>query len=199
MSNAAETTTVAIPTTTTNIPGFDISRIISEQDGKVITTDTNLLPANVLEQVNQISSAIKFDQTAISNYGVSCQSNISALSQNILSTVKTKDSGEIGEMLTGLIRNIQGIDTSNLTKKKTWLSNISDRMFNPLQTFITKQKSISANINNVSKDLDEKRVSLLESVKTLDKMYDNTVETFKNLQLYIYAGFNRLEIERNSC
>lgn len=177
---------------------FDIGRIVSEQDGKVITTDANLLPTNVLEQVNQISSAIKFDQTAISNYGVACQSNISALSQTILSTVKTKDSGEIGVMLTGLVRNIQGIDTSDLTKKKTWLSNISDKMFNPLQSFITKQKSISANINNVAKDLDAKRVTLLESVKTLDKMYDSTVESFKSLQLYIYAGFNRLEIERDT-
>ena len=183
----------------TKVASFDISSAVHEENGQMIVCSRNQLPSDIGGEVDKAMATITFDnQTAITNYGTDAQKNISALSSNILSTVKTKDTGEVGLLLTGLVKNIKDIDCKSLSgsSDRGFIGNLFAKITDPLQTFVTKQKSVSANIETVAKDLDKKRTELIASVQMLDKMYEQTVVYFKSLQVYLIAGFMKLRDER---
>ena len=185
----------------TKVASFDISSAIKEENGQMVVCDRNQLPADVSSEVDKAIATISFNnQTSITNYGTEAQKNISALSSSILAAVKTKDTGEVGGLLTGLVKNIKDIDCKSLSGKSTkgFLEKLFSKITDPLETFVVKQRSVSANIEVVAKDLDKKRLELLESVKLLDKMYMQTGMMFKNLQIYIIAGFMKLKEERDT-
>jgi uncharacterized protein YaaN involved in tellurite resistance len=184
----------------TKVASFDMSAAVREENGQMVVVDRNQLPADVGSDVDKAMATISFgNQAGISNYGTDAQKNISALSSNILASVKTKDTGDVGVMLTGLVKNIKDIDCRSLSgANKGFLHNLLHKIADPLQSFVVKQKSVSANIEVVAKDLEKKRVELLESVKLLDKMYEQTGILFKSLQIYLIAGFMKLREERES-
>ena len=127
----------------------------------------------------------------VMHYGSNAQKNISEFSGAALNTVRTKDMGEVGNMLTGLVVELKSMNFDQEDKKGI------KGLFRKATTQIDEMKAqydkAEVNVNKITEELEKHQVVLLKDVAMLDKMYELNQAYFKELSMYILAGKKRLE------
>ncbi len=136
-----------------------------------------------------------FDSTQVLQFGAAAQNKISSFSDSVLDDVKTKNAGEVGELLAKLVGEIKSFDGS-ITEPKG-LGKIFSSAKKELHTIIAKYSKIETNIDSIEKGLDKSKIQLLKDVSMFDEMYDKNLEYFKEISLYIIAGERKLDELRN--
>ena len=136
-----------------------------------------------------------FDSTQILQFGAAAQNKISSFSDSVLEDVKTKNAGEVGELLAKLVGEIKSFDGA--VGEKKGLSKIFSNAKKELDTLIAKYSKIEKNVDSIEKGLDKSKIQLLKDVSMFDEMYDKNLEFFKEISLYIIAGERKLEELRN--
>ena len=137
-----------------------------------------------------------FDSTQILQYGAAAQNKISEFSDSILEDVKTKNTGDVGDLLADLVGQIKSFDSS-IGGNKKGLSKIFSSLKKEIDTVIAKYSKIEKNIDTIEKGLDRSKIQLLKDISIFDEMYDKNLEYFKEISLYIIAGERKLEELRN--
>ena len=133
------------------------------------------------------------DSTAILQYGAAAQQKISAFSDSALESVKTKDFGELGDMIAGLVTQLKGITDDE--DEKVFFG-FFKKQKNKIATMKAKYDSAEASVNNIVESLEQHQIILMKDVAMLDKMYEMNLAYFKELTMYILAGKKKLEAER---
>ncbi len=133
------------------------------------------------------------DSTAILQYGAAAQQKISAFSDSALESVKTKDFGELGDMIAGLVTQLKGITDDEGEKG---FFGFFKKQKNKIATMKAKYDSAEASVNNIVESLEQHQIILMKDVAMLDKMYEMNLAYFKELTMYILAGKKKLEAER---
>ena len=133
------------------------------------------------------------DSSAILQYGAAAQQKISAFSDSALESVKTKDFGELGDMIAGLVTQLKGITADE--DEKGFLG-FFKKQKNKIATMKAKYDSAEASVNNIVESLEQHQIVLMKDVAMLDKMYAMNLAYFKELTMYILAGKKKLEAER---
>lgn len=126
----------------------------------------------------------------ILQYGVGAQKKIADFSESALNNVKTKDLGEIGEMLSGVVTELKSFDVDE--EEKGFLG-IFKKSSNKLTTMKAKYDKAEVNINKICESLEANQMQLLKDIAMLDKMYDLNKTYFKELSMYILAGKKKLD------
>ena len=146
------------------------------------------------QAVDEFSQKIDINNTNIVlQYGVACQKKISEFADSALESVRTKDLGEVGNKITGLVAELKGFDLSDepkgilgwFKKKKT-----------DVEAFNKRYASAESNVNAIVESLENEQNTLLKDVVLLDNMYDNNKDYFKEITMYILAGKKKLEEEQ---
>lgn len=137
-----------------------------------------------------------FDSTQVLQYGAAAQSKISEFSDSILDDVKTKSTGDVGDLLADLVGQIKTFDSSIGGERKGILK-IFGGVKKELHTLIAKYSKIETNIDTIEKGLDKNKIQLLKDISIFDEMYQKNLEYFKEISLYIIAGERKLEELRN--
>ncbi|MDR1245469.1 MAG: toxic anion resistance protein, partial [Clostridiales Family XIII bacterium] len=141
--------------------------------------------------VDEFASKIDLNNSgAIIRYGSGAQKKIADFSESALNNVKTKDLGEIGGLLTGVVTELRGFGAEE--DEKGFLG-IFKRASNKLENLKTKYAKAETNVNNICAVLENHQIQLLKDVSMLDKMYDMNKVYFKELTMYILAGKKKLE------
>ena len=138
---------------------------------------------------NYVSTINLHDTQLVMQYGAGAQKKIADFSETALASVKTKDLGEVGDMLTGVVSELK---TFSDDSPKGGFLGIFKRGANKLENIKAKYDKAEVNVNKISKALEAHQVTLLKDVAMLDKMYDTNLEYFKDLTLYIEAGKEKL-------
>ena len=133
------------------------------------------------------------DSNLVLQYGSGAQKKIADFSQNVLEGVRTKDLGEIGEMLSGVVTELKSFDV----EEEKGLFGFFKRSSNKLTAMKAKYDKTEANIDKICQVLEDHQVQLFKDISLLDKMYELNTVYFKELCLYIIAGKKKLEIVRN--
>ena len=123
-------------------------------------------------------------------YGADAQQKIAGFSESALKNVRTKDLGEVGEMITGLISELKGFDADE--EPKGFLG-LFKRTGNKLAQLKTRYDKAETNVDRICGMLEDHQVQLLKDVAMLDEMYAVNVVNFKQLSMYILAGKQKLE------
>ena len=144
------------------------------------------------KSVEDFSKTINIeDANTVLQYGSGAQKNISEFSGAALNTVRTKDMGEVGNMLTGLVVELKSMNFDQEDKKGI------KGLFRKATTQIDEMKAqydkAEVNVNKITEELEKHQVVLLKDVAMLDKMYELNQDYFKELSMYILAGKKRLE------
>lgn len=126
-------------------------------------------------------------------YGAGSQKKIADFSESALSSVRTKDMGEIGQMLTEVVAELKNFEEE---EEKGFLG-IFKKSGRKLGSLKAKYDKAEVNINKIVKVLEDHQVTLLKDVAMLDKMYELNLNYFKELSMYILAGKKKLEQARN--
>jgi len=155
-------------------PIFDESTLTSEEK-KMIEDFVNQIDLTKSNQILQ--------------YGVGAQKKIADFSESALNNVKTKDLGEIGEMLSGVVTELKSFDVDE--EEKGFLG-LFKKSSNKLTSMKAKYDKAEVNINKICETLEAKQMQLLKDIAMLDKMYDLNKTYFKELSMYIMAGKKKL-------
>lgn len=136
------------------------------------------------------------DSTQILQYGAAAQAKISDFSDSILNDVKTKSTGEVGNLLASLVSEIKNFDSSIGSQRKG-IFKIFSSVKRELDTIIAKYSKIENNIDSIEKNLDKSKIQLLKDISIFDEMYEKNLEFFKEISLYIIAGDRKIEELKN--
>ncbi|MBP3273871.1 MAG: toxic anion resistance protein [Butyrivibrio sp.] len=154
------------------------------------------LTAEELKQVEDFSKQIDISNTTgVMNYGVGTQKKLADFSEKAIENVRTKDMGEVGNMITDLVTELKGFEIEEDEKGIRALFKKSANKFEGLKA---KYAKAEVNVQTIANELEKHQVTLLKDVDVLDKMYDLNLNYYKELTMYILAGKKRLEEERNT-
>lgn len=156
-------------------------------DEKILTPEEQKMVDDFSRQIDLKNSA------AILQYGAGAQKKIADFSETALANVKTKDLGEIGELLSGVVYELKKFDEE---EEKGFLG-IFKKSSNKIEAMKSKYDKAEVNINKICGVLEEHQIQLLKDTAMLDKMYDLNKNYYKELSMYILAGKKKLEQVRN--
>ncbi|MBR1679533.1 MAG: toxic anion resistance protein [Bacilli bacterium] len=139
------------------------------------------------------------DASQILQFGVPAQEKISKFSDSILEDVKTKNTGEVGELLASLVSEIKSFDSSiAVSDKAGFLEKLFGSAKKSIDKIIAKYSKIEKNIDTIEAGLEKDKLQMLKDITIFDTMYEKNLEYFKELSLYIIAGEKKLEELKNT-
>ena len=157
--------------------------------------DDSVLNEEEKRQVEEFAKQIDLhNSTAILQYGVGTQKKMADFSGNALENVKTKDLGEVGEMLSDVVTQLKGFDEE---EEKGFLG-LFKKPAHKLESMKAKYARAETNVNKICEALENNQVQLLKDISLLDKMYDLNLTYFKELSMYILAGKKKLAETRET-
>ena len=140
--------------------------------------------------------AAKIDLTnsnQILQYGVGAQKKMADFSENALNNVRTKDLGEVGQMLSGMVAELKSFDVD---KEEKGLLARFKRGGNRIVALKARYAKAETNVNQICDALEAHQVQLLKDISVLDKMYEMNKTYFKELSMYLLAGNKKLKVTR---
>ena len=140
--------------------------------------------------VEEFASKIDLTNSSmVLRYGAGAQKKIADFSDSALEHMKTKDLGEIGEMLTEVVGELKTLDE----EEEKGIFSIFRKGGSRLASMKAKYEKAEVNINRICKVLEGHQVQLLKDIATMDRMYEINLSYLKELSMYILAGKRKLE------
>ena len=197
---ATQTATAAAPATTaaqTADAETQAAQTAEMADAPVEKLDIDTLAPEEQAAVREFAKKIDITDTAqVLGYGSAAQKNIADFSSQALEQVRTKDLGQVGDMLSDLVAQLGGLDVSGEQPKGLkGLFKKATRSFSDLKS---KYDKAEVNVDKISAALNEHWITLNKDIVTMDNMYEMNQAYFKELTMYIIAGKLRLEELRNT-
>ena len=134
------------------------------------------------------------DTNSIVSFGSGAQAELQEISQSMLADVRNKDVGPAGDSLRDIVTTIRGFSVSELDvrRDRSWWEKLLGRAA-PFAKFTAKFEEVQGQIDRVTDDLLGHEHKLLKDIKSLDILYDKTLQFYDELALYIAAGTEKLE------
>ena len=167
-----------------------------KEEIKVEKLDISSLSPAEQAAVREFSQQIDILNTEqVMNYGSNAQKNISEFSDAALNTVRTKDLGEVGDMLSDLVVELKGMNFNQEEKKG--LRGLFKKTGTNIASLKAQYDKAEVNVDKIVESLEGHEVTLMKDIALMDKMYERNEEYMKELTMYILAGKLRIEQLRN--
>ena len=150
---------------------------------------------SVLTEEEQKQAELFAQQIDITNtnmilqYGAGTQKKMADFSEAALENVRTKDLGEIGTLLEGVIGELKNFDEE---EKEKGFFGFFKKASNKMEVMKARYDKVEVNIEKITSDLEEHQVKLMKDIAILDKMYETNLTYFKELTMYVVAGKKKL-------
>lgn len=170
-------------------------KILKEPEKQEVLNDT-MLSEEERRQVDAFAEQIDLRNSgAVMNYGVGTQKKMADFSEKALNNVRTKDMGEIGNMIAGLVTELKSLDKEE--EPKGFLG-IFKKGENKVSAMKAKYNKVETNVNDIVKVLENHQIQLMKDIDMLDRMYEMNLNYFKELSMYILAGKKKLQKVRTT-
>ncbi len=135
------------------------------------------------------------DTQSIVSFGSNAQAELQEISQSMLQGVRNKDVGPAGDSLRGIVTTIRGFSVSELDvrRQRSWWERLLGRAA-PFAKFTARFEQVQGQIDKITEDLLGHEHTLLKDIKSLDILYDKTLNFYDELALYIAAGEEKLRV-----
>ena len=151
--------------------------------------DESLLTEQERKMVNDFAAQIDLNNSSvILQYGAGAQKKLADFSESALENVRTKDLGEIGDMLSSVVTELKNFDE----EEEKGLFGFFKKNTNKLNSMKAKYAKAETNVNQIVNGLENHMVTLLKDVAMLDRMYEMNKAYFKEISMYILAGQKKL-------
>ncbi|MGF0032708.1 toxic anion resistance protein [Bariatricus sp. SGI.154] len=161
---------------------------VSEKPEEVL--DDSILSEEERQAVEAFANQIDLtNSTIILQYGAGTQKKMADFSETALENVKTKDLGEVGKLLSDVVKELKSFDE----EEEKGFFGIFKKTSGKLQAMKAKYAKAETNINQICKVLETHQIQLLKDIALLDKMYELNLTYFKELSMYIMAGKKKLQ------
>ena len=172
----------------------DAAAAQAARDANAVKLDESQLTEAERKMVDEFSEKIDItDSNVVLQYGAAAQKNIASFSENTLNSVRTKDLGEIGQSLAGLVGELQNFGQ----EEKSGIFGFFQKKKNELEAMKAQYAKAEANVNKIVQVLEGHQVTLMKDIAMLDQMYDLNTKYYKELTMYILAGKKALNKARS--
>ena len=157
--------------------------------------DENILTEEERRTVDAFAKQIDLtNSTMVLQYGAGTQKKMADFSESALENVRSKDLGEVGELLSGVVKELKDFDE----EEEKGFFGIFKKASNKIESMKAKYAKAEANVNEIVKVLEKHQVQLMKDTALLDKMYELNLTYFKELSMYILAGKKKLQEVRGT-
>ena len=147
-------------------------------------------------QIDEFAKKIDITNSSlVFQYGAGTQQNIASFSDTALNNVRSKDLGEVGDMIAGLVTELRSFNVD--TEEKKGLFGFLRQKVDKMQLLKNRYDDVEVNVNKLVNELENHQVQLLKDIATMDQLYDMNLTYFKELSMYIAAGNEALEAFRS--
>lgn len=154
--------------------------------------DDSMLTVEEKEMVENFVQQIDLSNTnAILRYGAGVQKKMADFSESALENVKSKDLGEVGEMLGNVVVELKSFDVDE-GEKKGFFGNLFKKTQDKITSMKAKYNKAEENVLQITQALEKHQIALLKDIAVLDKMYEVNLSYFKEISMYILAGKKKL-------
>lgn len=148
------------------------------------------------KMVDDFSKKINLkDSGQVLQYGAGAQSKIAGFSERTLNSVRTKDLGEVGDLLSSVVSELKNFEVD---EKDKGIVGFFKKNTNKILNLKNKYEKAETNVDTIAKVLENHQVQLLKDIATLDQMYDLNKSYYKEISMYILAGKKKLEVAKNN-
>jgi len=162
---------------------------VAEEEKKPVQPagpDMSMLSEEEQNQVMEFAKSIDLTNSQlVMQYGGAAQKNIAQFSETALGSVRTKDLGEVGDMITDLVVELKGFDAEEEAKGFLGLFKKAGRSMEAMKV---KYGKAEQNVEKIAAKLEGHQIVLLKDIAVLDQMYDKNLAYYKELTMYILAG-----------
>lgn len=147
------------------------------------------------QQIDTIKDSIDLvNSNAIVQYGSGAQKNIANFSNSVLSTVKSTDPAVAGDLINDLVKRVKAFEDENDEDKGFFASlPVVGSLFKKGEALTKSYTTLAAQIDKIQAGLDNQKMTLMKDIAMFDGLYDKNLEYFKQLQLYIQAGEEKIQ------
>lgn len=146
------------------------------------------------ETVQGYMDAIDLNNSqTVLQYGAGAQKKIAEFSESTLESVRTKDLGEVGTLLSDVVTELKHFDVDD----QKGIFGIFKKGANKANAIKAKYDKAETNVNAIAKAMEKHQITLLKDVAMLDQMYESNLEYFKELTLYIVAGKEKVALAKS--
>ncbi len=157
--------------------------------------DDSMLSEEQKQMVNDFAGKIDLrNSNAILQYGAGTQKKMADFSEKALENVRTKDMGEIGDMISDLVVELKSFDVE---EEEKGFGAFFKKRANKLTALKTKYDKTEVNVTKITTALESHQIQLIKDAQMLDKMYEMNLNYFKELSMYILAGKKKLAEARD--
>ncbi len=168
-----------------------------DRDKNAVVLEIDQLTPDEQKMVIDFSQQIDITNTStVLTYGAASQKQISDFSDSALQAVRTKDMGEVGDMLSDLVVELKGFDFDEAGEKKGFLG-FKRRVKKQIEELKADYAKAEVNVDKIAEMLEKHQITLMKDTAMLDKMYETNQAYFKELTMYILAGKKKLEECKN--
>ena len=163
---------------------------LKKPEVKPVELDDSMLSDAEKKAVDDFAQKINImDSNMILQYGSAAQKNVAGFSENALSSVRTKDLGEIGKSLSELVVELKGFGEE---EEKKGLFGLFKKTGNKLEAMKAQYSRVETNVDKIVRELEQHQVTLMKDVAMFDQMYELNLKYYKELTMYILAGKKKL-------
>ena len=155
-----------------------------EMDDSILSDEERKIVDDFARQIDIRNSA------AILQYGAGTQKKMADFSEDALDKVRTKDLGEVGDLLENVVTELKNFDAE---EERKGIMGFFKKGANKLEAMKNKYSKAEANINKIVETLEKHQIQLMKDAAIMDKMYALNLNYFKELSMYILAGKKKLE------
>ena len=186
----------------TETPTLTFEPFMAEQKETVSAPQTNKLTIEQEYETYPLSDEEKkviddfasqidlYNSQLVLQYGAGAQKKISDFSEQALENVKSKDLGEVGQMLSNVVSELKSFDAEE--EDRGFFGNIFKKSSNKISSMKSKFSKAEANVDSICKVLEGHQIQLLKDSAMLDQMYKMNTNYYKELTMYIIAGKKKL-------
>ncbi|MBO4884688.1 MAG: toxic anion resistance protein [Clostridia bacterium] len=161
-------------------------RAKAEQSNKPVFTEEEQA------QIDEFSHKIDLTDTSmVFQYGAAAQKNIADFSDAALNNVRSKDLGEVGDMISGLVTQLRSFNVDD--EDKGGIFGFLKKKIDKVQLLKNRYDDVEVNVNKLVSELENHQVVLLKDIATMDQLYEMNLTYFKELSMYIAAGKEALD------
>lgn len=169
-----------------------VAVIDQQQEIMQVTQQTETLTPAERKQVEEIKSKIDLMNSGYAlQFGSGAQKNMADFSDSLLSQVRTKDSGEVGALLTdlsGKINEFNRKESDSFVKKLPLIGSLVSKG----ETMLASYEKLSTKVDKIQSELEKSKTTMMKDIMLFDALYQKNLEYFKHLELYIRAGEEKL-------
>ena len=155
------------------------------------TLDDSGLSTEEKQMVRDFSKKIDIMETnSVLQYGATAQSKVADFSDTALKNVRTKDIDDVGDTLLDLVKELKSFE---IDEEDGFFTKLFKKNANKIEAVKAKYDSANTNVDKIVKILENHQITLMKDINLLDQLYEKNLVNFKELTMYILAGYERLK------